>query len=73
MHLKSAEMLAIEMLAIVALETLHLKISVYMDVGGPRISEVTCGGSTHLSSKEIQLKMRDRSNDIVTLTIANTC
>ena len=41
--------------------------------GGPPISEVTCGGSTHLSSKEIQLKMRDRSNDIVTLTIANTC
>ena len=29
-------MLAIEMLAIVALETLHLKISVYMDVGDPR-------------------------------------
>lgn len=35
MHLKSAEMLAIEMLAIVALETLLLKISVYMDVGDP--------------------------------------
>ena len=30
MHLKSAEMLAT-----VALETLHLKISVYMDVGDP--------------------------------------
>ena len=36
MHLKSAETLAIEMLAIVALETLHLKISVYMDVGDPQ-------------------------------------
>ena len=35
MHLKSAETLAIEMLAIVALEILHLKISVYMVVGDP--------------------------------------
>ena len=40
--------------------------------GGPQRSEVTCGGSTHLSSKEIQFKMRDRSYDIVTLIIANT-
>ena len=31
MHLK-----CVEMLAIVALETLHLKTSVYMEVGDPR-------------------------------------
>ena len=30
-----------------------------MGVGDPQIGEVTCGGSSHLSCKRYQIKMRD--------------
>ena len=30
-----------------------------MELGGPQIGEVTCGGSPHLSCKRDQIKMRD--------------
>ena len=30
-----------------------------MEVGGPQIGEVSCGGSPHLSCKRNQIKMRD--------------
>ena len=32
---------------------------VYMEVGGPQIGEVTCGGLPHLTCKRDHIKMRD--------------
>ena len=34
--------------------------------GGPQIGEVTCGGSSHLSCKRDQIKMRDYVDRLVT-------
>ena len=39
---------------------------VYMELGGPQIGEVTCGGSTHLSCKRDYIKMRDYMDRRVT-------
>ena len=36
--------------------------------GVPQICEVTCGGSTHLSCKRVQIKMRDYMDRRVTLS-----
>ena len=41
---------------------------VYMEVRGPQISEVTCGGSPHLSCKHDQINMRDYMDGRVTPT-----
>ena len=40
--------------------------------GGPRIGEVTCGGSPHLSCKCHQLKMRDYMDRRVTWVTSTT-
>ena len=39
---------------------------VYMEVWGPQIGEVTCGGSPHLSCKRDKIKMRDYMDRRVT-------
>ena len=39
---------------------------VYMELGGPQIGEVTCGGSTHLSCKRDYIKTGDYMDRRVT-------
>ena len=41
---------------------------VYMEMRGPQIGEVTCGGSPHLSCKRDQINMRDYMDGRVTPT-----
>ena len=37
-----------------------------MEVGGPQIGDVTCGGSPHLTCKRDQIKKRDNMDRRVT-------